>query len=256
MTFLDDVLEVKREEIARLRENPHAASAAVVASFEKALRRAGLSIIAEIKRRSPSKGDLAPNMDAAETARAYAHGGAAAISCLTDRRFFGARDNDFAQAQTAGLPVLRKDFLIDEVQIDESVHQGASAILLIARILPDDRLEALLNHAASRGLDVLVEVHDEAEVDRSLEAGASIIGVNNRNLATLQVDPDRARRLRPRIPSQIVAVAESGVRSREDVRLIEDAGFDAVLIGEALVKSPDPQATLVELSGRGREAAR
>jgi indole-3-glycerol phosphate synthase len=237
----------------RMRQKPPAVSVSTSASFAGSLRRSGLSIIAEIKRRSPSKGDLARNIDAVQIARAYADGGAAAISCLTDREFFGAREEDFAQVLTAGLPVLRKDFLIDELQIDESVHLGASAVLLIARILPLGRLAGLLQHASRRGLDALVEVHDEAEVERSLEAGASIIGVNNRNLSTLEVDPDRARRLRPRIPPGVVAVAESGVRNREDVTRIEDAGFDAVLIGEALVTSSDPRATLIELSGRVTE---
>jgi len=224
-------------------------------SFGRGLKLPGLSIIAEIKRRSPSKGDLTLSLDALETARAYARGGAAAISCLSDRTFFGARSEDFNQVRMAGLPVLRKDFIIDEIQIDESVRMGASAILLIARILSPGRLEALLSHATRCGLDVLVEVHDEAEIDTALEASASIIGVNNRDLATLNVDPDLSYRLRPRIPPGVVSVAESGIRTRDDLRRIEDAGFDAALIGETLVKSSDPSATLMELTGRGAEQA-
>lgn len=257
MTFLDDVLAVKRTEVAQLRKDPAPLSTAIaVPRFGPSLRQPGLSVIAEIKRRSPSKGDLARDLDVAEVAQSYAQGGASALSCLTDRDFFGAREGDFAAACAASLPVLRKDFLIDEVQIDESLRMGASAVLLIARILPHDRLEALLRHATSRGLEALVEVHDEAEVEGALRAGASIIGVNNRDLQTLRVDSGRAFRVRACIPSGVVSVAESGVKNRDDVRRIEDAGFDAVLIGEALVTSADPATTLMELRGCVAEAAR
>ena len=256
MTFLHEVLEVKRTEIARLREDPPHPSALPGVGFGAALRGPGLSVIAEIKRRSPSKGELSPHLDAARIAREYAEGGAHAISCLTDRTFFGARTSDFAEARAAGRPVLRKDFLIDEVQIDESLSLGASAVLLIVKILPAGRLEALLRHATALDLDALVEVHDEDEVDRALAAGAVIIGVNNRDLATLAVDPGRALRLRPRIPNGVVSVAESGVRTRDDVRRIEEAGFDAVLIGETLVISPDPAATLMDLMGKSAEVSR
>jgi len=249
MTFLDEVLATKRAEIERLRLDPPRVTPFVGAGFGTALRGSRLSVIAEIKRRSPSKGELSPGLDAARTARDYALGRAAAISCLTDLKFFGARPGDFAQARAAGLPVLRKDFLVDEIQIDESVGLGASAVLLIAKILPVRRLEALLRHATALGLDALVEVHDDDEVDLAIAAGAVIIGVNNRDLATLAVDSGRALRVRPRIPSGIVSVAESGVRTRDDVRRIEDAGFDAVLIGETLVTSPDPAATLLDLTG-------
>lgn len=249
MTFLEDVLEAKRSEIARLREDRPRVSALVDAGFGRALRGPGLSVIAEIKRRSPSKGELSPGLDPAKSAQAYARGGAAAISCLTDRKFFGARAGDFARARTAGLPVLRKDFLIDEIQIDESLRLGAAAVLFIVRILEAGRLEALLRRAKALGLEALVEVHDEAEVDRALEAGASIVGVNNRDLRTLEVDPGRALRLRPRIPAGVVSVAESGVRTRDEVSRLEAAGFDAALIGEALVTSPDPAAALMELRG-------
>lgn len=256
MTFLDDVLEAKRVEIARLREDPPKVAALSDPGFSPALRGSGLSVIAEIKRRSPSKGELSAGLDAAKTARAYAGGGAAAISCLTDQTFFGARASDLPLARTAGLPVLRKDFLIDELQIDESVRLGASAVLLIVRILERGRLEALLRHAKAVGLDALVEVHDESEVDRALEAGASLVGVNNRDLRTLEVDPSRALRLGPRIPAGVLSVAESGVRTRDDVRRIEAAGFDAVLVGETLVTSSDPAATLMELFGTPAEVSR
>jgi indole-3-glycerol phosphate synthase len=256
MRFLDDVLEAKRVEIARLRADPPKVAALSDPGFGRALRHPGLSLIAEIKRRSPSKGELAPGLDAGAAARAYAFGGAAAISCLTDRSFFGAEALDFAKARAAGLPVLRKDFLIDEIQIDESVRLGAAAVLLIVRILEAGRLEALLRHAKALGLEALVEVHDESEVERALEAGASIVGVNNRDLRSLEVDPGHALRLRGHLPAGVLSVAESGVRTRDDVRRIEAAGFDAVLIGETLVTSSDPAATLEELTGRVREAVR
>lgn len=256
MSFLDDVLAVKRTEIDFLRQHPPSATAFPAPGFGRSLRGPGLSIIAEIKRRSPSKGALTSALDVASTARAYAAGGASAISCLTDGRFFGALAGDVALARAAELPVLRKDFLIDEIQIDESLCLGVSAVLLIARILPPGRLETLHARAVSRGLDVLVEAHDEAGVDRALAAGASIIGVNNRDLETLEVDSGRAVRLRPRIPAGVVAVAESGVSSRDDVRRIEDAGFDAALIGQALVTSADPAIALMDLTGKAAEGSR
>lgn len=256
MTFLDDVLAVKRLEVEVLRENPPEIADSSPAGFAHALRAPGLSVIAEIKRRSPSKGVIAPGLDAAKTAQAYARGGAAAISCLTDQEFFGAQLDDLRLARSASLPVLRKDFLIDELQIDQSSSMGASAVLLIVRILEPARLQVLLQHAQSLGLDALVEVHDEEEIDRALLAGASIIGVNNRDLGTLVVDPGLAHRLRPRIPEDVLSVAESGVKTRDDVKRIEDAGFDAVLIGETLATSSDPTAKLRELTGAAREVSK
>ena len=256
MSFLDDVLAVKRLEVKVLRENPPEIADSSPAGFAHALRVPGLSVIAEIKRRSPSKGVIAPGLDAAKTARAYATGGAAAISCLTDREFFGAHPDDLRLARSASLPVLRKDFLIDEVQIDQSSSMGASAVLLIVRILEPARLRVLLQHARSLGLDALVEVHDEDEIDRALSSGAAIIGVNNRDLGTLVVDPTLAHRLRPRIPEGVLSVAESGVKTRDDVKRIEDAGFDAVLIGETLAASSDPAVKLRELLGRGPEISK
>ncbi|MBK5257172.1 MAG: indole-3-glycerol-phosphate synthase [Vicinamibacteria bacterium] len=249
MMFLDEVLRTKAVEIAALRLAPPAPMPVGRPGFREALAGPGLSVIAEIKRRSPSKGALAPGLDAGKTARAYAEGGAAAISCLTDATYFGARPDDLPLAAASALPVLRKDFLIDEIQIDESVAMGASAVLLIVRILEPARLATLLSHAASRGLDALVEVHDEEEIDTALRAGASIIGVNNRDLDTLLVDPGRALGLRPRIPKGVLSVAESGVKTRDQVEAIADAGFDAVLIGETLATSPDPAATLQSLLG-------
>jgi indole-3-glycerol phosphate synthase len=253
MTFLNDVLEIKAREVEALRlSRPR--PVAPRGGFADALREPGLAVIAEIKRRSPSKGSLAEGVDAPALARSYARGGAAAISCLTERTFFGAQGSDLKDACGAGLPVLRKDFIIDEVQVDESAALGASAVLLIVRILDPLKLRALLRHAESLGLEALVEVHDGAEIAQAIGAGASIVGINNRDLGTLEVDPLRAHRLRSLIPRGILSVAESGVKSREDVQSIEEAGFDAVLIGETLVKSADPAATLRSLTGAAEEA--
>lgn len=255
MRFLDEVVAQKRDEVECLRKSPPPMGLAEpLNAFETALYAPGLSVIAEIKRRSPSKGDLAPNLDARKKAKDYRDGGAAAVSCLTDRRFFGARATDFAEACAAGLPVLRKDFIIDPLQVDESRAMGAAAILLIVRILEPAQLQALLDRARLQALDALVEVHDEYELERALAAGASLIGVNNRNLSTLEVDPARALKLRPRIPKGVLCVAESGVKTREDVRRIEDAGFDAVLIGETLSTAKDPAERIRELTRELKEA--
>lgn len=252
MTFLDEVIKAKRLEVDELRKAPPQSRSTSPPAFRDALRAPGLSVIAEIKRRSPSKGFIAPDLDAANTTRAYARGGAASISCLTDRTFFGAQAGDLEAACTSGRPVLRKDFIIDEVQIDESAALGASAILLIVRILEAPRLKALLDHATSLGLDALVEVHNEGEIESAVAAGALTIGVNNRDLGTLVVDPGLALRLRPLIPTGVLSVAESGVRTRADMEAIENAGFDAVLIGETLARSEDPAATLRDLLDRPR----
>ena len=251
MTFLAEVVAMKDREIADLKSR--SVSMAVTAkgpgvpSFAQALEAPGLSVIAEIKRRSPSKGDIAKDLDARLTAGAYAEGGAAAISCLTDATFFGARASDFAEARSAGLPVLRKDFILDEAQVEESAVMGASAVLLIVRLLDGARLRALSTAARERRLDVLFETHNETEVERALSEGASIIGVNNRDLDTLAVDPGLALRLRRLIPSGVLTVSESGLRSPADLRRAADLGFDAVLIGESLAASADPAGTLRDL---------
>ena len=178
----------------------------------------------------------------------YESGGAIAISCLTDQSFFGAKADDLPQARTATtLPVLRKDFIIDERQILEANAMGADAILLIARVLTRDELARLIREATSMRIAALVEVHDEEDVLKSVDAGAQIIGVNNRNLATFDVSLDTALRLRDCIPDTCVKVAESGIYTAEDVGKMADAGYDAVLVGESLVCSPDPEAAVGQL---------
>ena len=200
-----------------------------------------LALIGELKRRSPSKGLLAPDLDPAPTAKAYEAGGAGALSVLTDLPYFGGTVDDLQVARAATeLPVLRKDFTIDEIQVYEARAIGADAILLIAAALPDDALFVDLHAlAVDLGLGVLVETHDESEVARAVEAGARVVGVNSRNLATFDEDLGIAERLSTLLPTDAIAVAESAVRSAEDAERMARAGFDAVLVGEALVKAPD-----------------
>lgn len=251
MNVLDQIVEAKRREVRRLSAADVRAGRGSPRDFRAALAAPGISVIAEIKRRSPSKGPLRPHLDPAELARAYESSGAAAISCLTDADYFGAQPGDLPGARAAcGLPVLRKDFLIDPGQLEESLGLGADAVLLIVRILDDAALRDLLRASAELGLAALVEVHDAGELDRAVAAGAEIIGVNNRNLATFAVGLDPALRLCDRIPHGCLAVAESGIRTRGDVAVLEAAGYDAVLVGESLLRAESPGAALAELRGR------
>jgi indole-3-glycerol phosphate synthase len=218
--------------------------------FADALRGEGISLVAEIKRATPSRGELNLNLNAAAVAASYALGGAAAISVLTEPEEFRGSLDDLAATRTAGLPVLRKDFIIDDYQVLESRAVNADAILLIVRALEDEELSSLLKAAEIVGLDVMVEVHDAPELDRALEAGASIIGVNHRDLTTFQIDPDRTAKLAPGVPDGTLLVALSGVQTRDDVEYLEAAGADAVLVGESLVLATDPAEKIRELLGR------
>ena len=204
-----------------------------------------LAVIAEIKKRSPSKGDLAPELVPGVLAKAYADGGAACVSVLTDAEFFGGSASDLGEARAAsGLPVLRKDFTVSERDIYDARIIGADAVLLIAAALGDVELSAFAALAGELSLDVLVEVHDEAEVDRALAAGATLVGVNQRDLTTFAVDSDRAVRVARAIPEGVVRVAESGITGPDDAARLADAGYHAVLVGEALVTSDDPAAAV------------
>ncbi len=211
--------------------------------FAAALRAPGLSVIAEIKRRSPSKGDLAPNLDPSAIATVYRDGGAAVLSVLTDFDHFGGCVADLQAARSAsGLAVLRKDFTVCEADIYDARVMGADCVLLIAAALTDDELALFHTTATQVGLDVLVEIHDEGELARALAVGATLIGVNQRDLRTFEVDHDRARRVGAAMPPSVVRVAESGVRGPADAASLAEAGFDAVLVGESLVTSADPGA--------------
>ena len=210
----------------------------------------GLAVVAEVKRRSPSKGDLSADLDPAQLAGRYEEGGAACLSVLTDAANFGGSPDDLRAARAAvGLPVLRKDFTVDERDVCDARLMGADAVLLIAAALDDDELARFAGLASALGLDVLVETHDEAEVERALAVGADLIGVNQRDLFTFEVDHDRACRVAAAIPAGVVSVAESGVRDAGDAASLAAAGFDAVLVGETLVRSADPAASVRSLRG-------
>jgi indole-3-glycerol phosphate synthase len=254
--ILDEILTHKRHEVSERRSRRPAFDLANIRptrSFSQALRRPGVSVIAEFKRRSPSGGEIRPGASPADIARIYEVSGAAALSILTDEQYFGGSDADLSTARDAvALPVLRKDFVIDPYQVYEARAIGADALLLIVRALSDPELRALLALATELHLDALVETHSADEVRRAVDAGASIIGVNNRDLDTLKTDVSLAPRLRPLVPPECVFVAESGVSSPEQIATLSDAGVDAVLIGEALLRSPNPGERLVQLVGAVR----
>jgi indole-3-glycerol phosphate synthase len=257
-TYLDRILAAHR---ARAAADDRAMAPLVAEAraqslprgFAAALRDAeGLAVIAEVKRRSPSKGDLAADLDPAALAQAYERGGAACLSILTDGEFFGGSPDDLRAARAATrLPVLRKDFTVSPADVCDARIMGADALLLIAAALDDDELADLHTLAVDVGLDALVEVNDEGELDRALAAGAHLVGVNQRDLMTFEVDHDRAVRVGAAIPPTVVRVAESGVRGPDDVAALAAAGFDAVLVGELLVTSGDPAAAVALLRSGG-----
>jgi indole-3-glycerol phosphate synthase len=218
--------------------------------------RRGINVIAEVKRRSPSKGPIRLDLDAPLLAKAYERGGASAISVLTEPEHFSGSAEDLRAVRAAvELPVLRKDFVTTPYQVWESRAWGADGVLLIVAALDEARLRALLAEAGEAGLDALVEVHDAEEAAIAAAAGATLVGVNARNLATLEVDPGRFAEIRADLPAGAVVVAESGIRNRADVEVVEAAGADAVLVGESLVRSDDPAAAVAALRGE-RDPAR
>ena len=232
-----------------------AAAAPVSPSLEAALRGADVRVIAEVKRRSPSKGAIAPGLDAPEQARAYSNGGAAAISVLTEPDHFGGSAQDLEAVRSAvAIPVLKKDFHVRPIQLVEARSLGASAALLIARALSPDRLREMAALARDLALEVLVEIRDEGELERALECGATMIGVNNRNLESLVIDAATADRLIPRIPRDLVAIAESGLRTRGDVERYAACGADAVLVGSTISAASDPVAATRALAGVPRRS--
>ncbi|MDB4876103.1 MAG: Indole-3-glycerol phosphate synthase [Gemmatimonadetes bacterium] len=235
----------------RERELVHAAARVPTpARFEDALRTDSVGVIAEVKRRSPSKGWINADLAAVDQALAYERGGAAAISILTEPAHFGGSTDDLVAAVAAlKVPVLKKDFHVDPIQLVEAKALGASAALLIARALSPDDLGRMMQVARSLDLEVLVEIRDEDELQRALDAGATVIGINNRNLETLVIDPATSARLLELIPAPLVAIAESGVSSRADVERVADRGADAVLVGSVISAAEDPAAAVRTLSG-------
>jgi indole-3-glycerol phosphate synthase len=253
MSVLDKILERSRAQVAERRAlRPMERVQAVMAEaparrpFGPALSRSGrVNVIAEYKRRSPSRGVIREDLSPQTVAHAYAAAGAAALSVLTDQEFFGGQLDHLTAARAAvDVPVIRKDFIVDAYQIWEARAAGADAVLLIVAALSDAELVALLAEAAAARVEVLVEVHDAAELDRALAAGATIVGVNNRNLKTMDVRLDTAVELAPRFPAGVIKVAESGIKTGADIQRLRAAGFDAFLIGEHLMSSPDPGAAL------------
>jgi indole-3-glycerol phosphate synthase len=216
--------------------------------FAGALRRPKLAVIAEMKQRTPSMGELSEDYRPADLAHAYAEGGAAAISVLTHMAGFGGRVEHIRAVRAAtDLPILRKDFITDPYEVAEARAAGADAVLLIAAALDPEQLRDLIALTRSRGLAALVEVHDETETAAALEAGATVIGVNHRDLRTFDVDLSLTERLRTHVPHEVVLVAESGIKSAEDARRLREAGADAILVGELLMRSDDPAARIREL---------
>jgi indole-3-glycerol phosphate synthase len=265
-TYLSGIVAAHRAAAAEDQRDPaaliaQARSVPATRSFRAALVRTETVVIAEIKRRSPSRGDLAPGLDPVTIAAEYERGGAGCLSVLTDEQFFGGSASDLCSARAAcSLPVLRKDFTVGEADVADARLMGADALLLIVAALSDIQLSELRDLASSLSLDTLVEVHDEEELERALASGADLVGVNQRDLRTFDVDTTVASRLASRIPSSVVAVAESGVKTSDDVERLADCGFQAVLVGETLVTAPDTAAAVKVLTGhrvgaRGPSAA-
>ncbi|MDR6224496.1 indole-3-glycerol phosphate synthase TrpC [Desmospora profundinema] len=245
--FLDRIAEAKRAEVERLRQQvetaPFPAATGKIRSLAAAVNRAGLAVIAEVKPASPSKGVIREEVDPVKTAQGYEAGGAAAVSVLTDEPFFkGNKESLTRVRQAVNLPVLRKDFILDPLQVEESRFLGADAILLIAAMLTEEELISLRRAARHHGLEVLIEVHGEDELQRALAAEPDVLGINNRNLSTFETDLAVTERLRPRIPAGIPVIGESGVSSPADADRLRSAGVDGILVGEYLMRQSSPRA--------------
>ena len=259
MSVLQQICDTTRERVAgRKDREPESAlldrlpGPRDVRPFRQALERPGLSVIAEFKRRSPSAGEIRPGSEVPAIVAAYESGGAAALSVLTEEDSFGGSLEDLAAArESSSLPILRKDFMVDEYQVVEAAVFGADAILVIVAALEDGEMEAIAGRADELGLDVLVEVHDAAELERVLAIlDPEIIGVNNRDLRDFSVDTGRTRELMSDIPAGRLVVSESGIVTPAQVAEVEEAGADAILVGERLMREPDPAVALAELTGR------
>jgi len=254
--YLDKIIQSHREVASRDQRNlddlvNQARALAPTRGFGGRLvqgSRENLCVIAEIKRKSPSKGVLLENLDVAHVASLYEQGGASCLSVLTDEHFFGGsvEDLQIARASTS-LPVIRKDFTVSEFDVVDARLMGADCVLLIAAALTNDELSRFHDLAIHIGLEVLVETHEDHELERALSVGATIVGVNQRDLVTFQVDHARAERMASLIPSTVLRIAESGVRNSDDARRLRDAGYDAVLVGESIVTAIDPAAAVREL---------
>jgi indole-3-glycerol phosphate synthase len=259
MTVLDEIIDGVRADLAERQQHVSieqlraaADQAPLALDPLPALRRPGVGVIAEVKRRSPSKGELADIPDPAVLASAYEAGGASVISVLTERRRFGGTLDDLRAVRAAvGIPVLRKDFIVTEYQLWEARAAGADLVLLIVAALDQPLLETFHQLALDLGMTPLVEVHDKDEVKRAVAAGATLVGVNARNLKTLEVDRETFPRVAAALPEGVVKVAESGIRGPDDVEMLVRSGADAVLVGETLVRGDDPRAAVAGLIAAG-----
>lgn len=258
-TYLDELLAHARERVDAARaDRPDEALRAAALAMDRppglhaALARPGVAVIAEIKRASPSKGPLVADLDATTQAERYRTGGADAISVLTEPSRFAGSLADLSQVSALGTPTLRKDFLVDPYQVWEARLAGASAVLLIVAALSENQLAELSDAAGEAGLDTLVEVHDDSELDRALAVEPRIVGVNARDLRTFDLDRGAFARIRPRLPDGVLAVAESGIAGPDDVRRAAEEGADAVLVGESVVTSDDPAEHVAALVRAGR----
>jgi len=258
--ILQRIVETKRAEVEELRRGfvglrDRAEDAPPARDFVGSLRGGdGVAVIAEIKRRSPGAGAIRTDLDPLRLGPSYETGGAAALSVLTDAEYFGGSLQDLATVRgLVKIPVLRKDFVIDESQVYEARAAGADAILLIVRILDDERLRALGTLAKELGMSALVEVHDGAELERGLAAGAGLLGINNRNLQTFETRIDVTLSLAAMVPPGVVLVSESGIHTAADVFRVGEKGVDAVLVGESLLRQEDPGAGVTALAGQGKE---
>lgn len=254
--ILARIVKTKREALRALNASASALERALEAApsprgFASALARRGVvSLIAECKRRSPGAGAIRADLDPAALTRSYEAAGASAVSVLTDGCYFGGTLTDLRDVRRAiTIPVLRKDFTLDPLHVVEARGAGADAVLLIVRILTDIELKALHDEAVGLGMDVLVEVHDRDELERALAVGARVVGINNRDLATFATDLGNTERLLSLVPDDLVAVSESGIRSREDVERLGAVGVDAILVGEALLRKDDPAEAADRLTG-------
>ncbi len=254
MNILDRIVEHKRVEVNALKKDgissPGIETGPRRGFIKRLLKGRPVGLIAEAKKASPSRGLICPEFEPARLAMEYEEGGADGMSVLTDKIFFqGALSYLLDARQACGLPVLRKDFIIDHLQVDEAVLWGADAILLICAVLDRSLLEELILHARELGMDCLVEVHDEYEAEEAMEAGAELIGINNRNLKDFSVSLDTSLRVRKVIPTDIPVVSESGIKGFDDIERLQSGNIQAVLVGESLVRSGDRPAKIRELKG-------
>ncbi len=256
MGMIEQLVDSARADVkARRAQRPQSELEGALASrpeprpFSEAMTRPGLSLIAEFKRRSPSAGEIRPGATVEEIVRAYEEGGAAAISVLTDRSHFGGSHDDLRAARArCELPILQKDFVVDRYQLLEAAVDGADAVLLIVAALSEEELAALHDGARGLDLDCVVEIHDEPELDRALAIDADVLGINNRDLDDFSVDLDTTRELITDVPAGKTVVSESGISDRETLEELEEIGVDAVLVGEALMRAPDPEVKVRELT--------